>query len=168
MTRQEAARIARAAKAAKAPQLYERFWSKVKIAGPDDCWLWTAAARNKHEGYGAFYLDGRNQPASRIAHILSNGPVPEGMEVCHRCDNPPCCNPAHLFIGTRKDNNDDKVRKGRTAAGETSGKNKVTAAQVLEIRAKRESMTVIELGNIYGLHHTTISDICTRKSWRNI
>lgn len=168
MTRSEAAAIARKAKQDNAPSLSDRFWSKVEILGPDECWPWKAAVRNKNEGYGAFWFEGRHQPSSRISYVLAKGEYESGLQVCHQCDNPACCNPKHLFLGTGKENNDDKVSKGRQAAGETSGKNKVSAAQVVEIRSKRSSATLKELAAEYGIHHTTVADICTRKSWRTL
>lgn len=90
----------------------ERFWEKVRKGDAGDCWEWTA---NRHQfGYGMFAV--RNVPttAMRVAWELTYGPIPSGLHVCHHCDNPPCCNPAHLFLGTAKDNLGDAARKGRT------------------------------------------------------
>lgn len=138
MNRAEAAKLARAAKQSKAPTLEERFWSKVDKKGPDECWPWMAASRNKNkDAYGAFWMDGRHQPANRIALILSGVEVPPGMESCHRCDNPPCCNPSHLFVGTRQDNNADKVSKKRHVYGEKYWNVKLTDEQVNAIRAHK-------------------------------
>lgn len=96
----------------------ERFWSKVAKGAPDTCWEWQAS-RNNH-GYGQFGIASPDGPrrmvgAHRVAWELTNGPIPDGQEVCHRCDNPPCCNPADLFLGTQQDNLDDAASKGRTA-----------------------------------------------------
>ena len=97
--------------------LEERFWAKVdKSAGPDACWLWTASVNQL--GYGTISgagRDGRNGRAHRVAWELAKGLVPDGMQVCHRCDVRNCCNPAHLFLGTQADNNHDMVAKGRNA-----------------------------------------------------
>lgn len=81
-------------------------------AGPDACWPWTAGKANG--GYGAIRYNGSIYRAHRIAWTIANGAIPQGMLVLHKCDNPPCCNPAHLFIGTHKDNSQDMARKGRT------------------------------------------------------
>ena len=134
MNRQEAAALARAARAAKAPTLSVRFWSKVLINRPDECWPWSAGVRRKNEGYGAFWLNGRHHPASRVAYALAFGEVPKSLHVCHTCDNPMCCNPAHLFAATHKENNNDKIRKSRDAAAERHGLTKLTSAQVQAIR----------------------------------
>jgi hypothetical protein len=79
--------------------LEERFWAKVdKSGGPSACWLWTAST---NKGYGQLEIDGRPEGAHRIAYKLSIGPIPNGLSVCHSCDNPPCCNPSHLFLGSK-------------------------------------------------------------------
>lgn len=91
----------------------ERFWSKVDIAGPSDCWVWLAG-QNK-DGYGKFSVGpARWDFAHRLAWLLEgSGWIPDGWCVCHKCDNPSCCNPRHLFPGTHRMNAVDKVRKGR-------------------------------------------------------
>lgn len=87
----------------------ERFWSKVEKA--DGCWNWNGYRDTK--GYGAFGLDRKVQKAHRVAYILAFGEIPEGAHILHSCDNPPCVNPAHLRAGTRTDNMQDKVLRGR-------------------------------------------------------
>lgn len=90
----------------------ERFWSKVVIAGGDECWLWVGA-RGRRD-YGLFWMNGRNRRAQQVAWELTNGkPFPEGMDGCHSCDNPPCVNPAHIWPGTASDNARDAFKKGR-------------------------------------------------------
>lgn len=89
----------------------KRFWSKVTIGEPDACWVWTGCRAK--DGYGRLTRDGKSHTAHRIAWGFSNGPIPDGMHVLHRCDFPPCCNPAHLWIGTNADNVRDKTAKGR-------------------------------------------------------
>ncbi len=92
--------------------LEDRFWSKVDKRGPDECWPWKADLTSN--GYGAFKLaTGKKVRAHRFAWELTHGPIPPGMSACHKCDNPPCCNPGHLFLGTNADNTHDAQKKGR-------------------------------------------------------
>lgn len=108
----------------------DRFWGRVRKT--DSCWLWTG--RVSVGGYGKTYLGGKIIPAHRFSWTLANGPIPDGMFVCHKCDNPPCVRPDHLFLGTNADNMADCAAKGRIARGEKNGAAKLTSSQVQEIR----------------------------------
>jgi DNA-binding Xre family transcriptional regulator len=89
----------------------DQFWSRVdKSGGPDACWPWVKAKPGK---YGSVTINGKPKVASRVAYELARGPLAPGLLACHTCDNPPCCNPAHLFAGTYYDNTMDAIRKGR-------------------------------------------------------
>src|SRR5258707_5224000 len=102
----------------------DRFWSKADQRGPDDCWEWMASFYK--DGYGQFKYNGHAILAHRRAHELCVGPImPDKPCVLHRCDNPPRVNPSHLWVGTQKDNMEDKVRKGRSATGDAHGRTKI-------------------------------------------
>jgi len=159
-----------------------RFWSKVLCASPDECWLWQAGCFER--GYGMFTLKPRTCHAHRVAWILTNGVIPDDLYVCHRCDNRPCCNPAHLFLGTAADNNRDCQEKGRVsrgeqhsatvdpskrARGERNGFSKLTAEKVIEIRHKvAGGMTQTAVGLEMGISQRTISLIMLGKSWTHV
>lgn len=116
----------------------ERFWIKVAIGDPDECWEWTRGCDDW--GYGVFRVAMNRSPqkASRVAYWLTKGDIPEGLLVLHQCDNPPCCNPKHLFLGTHKDNCDDKMRKGRFRpnGSRAGGRQRLTNDQILEVRRR--------------------------------
>jgi DNA-binding transcriptional regulator YiaG len=131
---------------------------------PRGCWTW-AGARHK-QGYGFFRLDGRNQYAHRMAYELFKGPVPEGLFVCHHCDNPSCVNPEHLYAGTRADNARDAVERERyrpARRGEANEQVKLTEAAIHDIRSKRAPQR--ELANLYGVSQSLISRIQTGRRW---
>ena len=91
-----------------------RFRAKIQVNGPDECWPWSGG---RHEqGYGIFAFTSRvSRRAHRFMYTVTKGPIPTGLLVCHTCDNPPCVNPRHLWLGTTMDNHLDSVRKGRRA-----------------------------------------------------
>lgn len=97
-----------------------RFWAKVdRTGGPDICWPWKTGTDGC--GYGCFWLEDNNKRAHRVAWLIMRGDDPRGLCVLHRCDNPPCCNPSHLFLGTTADNVADKCEKGRQPFGDRNG-----------------------------------------------
>jgi len=155
----------------KGRPLVERFWEKVDIRGPDECWDWLAY-KNK-DGYGFFWLKGKHPSAHRVAWELTNGEIPEGMNVLHHCDNPSCCNPKCLFLGTHTGNMQDKSRKGRARGqnqkGNINNNAKLNEKQVLEIRILRQrGMIHREIAELYPISRREVGRICQRKRWQHI
>ncbi len=149
----------------------ERFWAKVDQSG--DCWLWTAGRTST--GYGTFRVSvapRRTEQAHRFSWELTHGPVPTGLLVCHRCDNPPCVNPAHLFLGTHADNSADMDTKGRRVSmvGETNRWAKLTDGDVREIRRllAEGSLSQRRIGERFGVTQGTVGNIKWGRSWRHI
>ena len=100
------------------PELHAGFWRLVdRSGGPLACWRWLGSTPR----YGRVKVARKSRQASRVAWEITNGPIPPGLHALHRCDNPPCCNPAHLFLGTHRDNMQDRNAKGRVASGDQSG-----------------------------------------------
>lgn len=145
----------------------ERFWPKVDKGKPDDCWEWKAY-RDK-DGYGSFKFNKMLIGAHRFAWILAFGEIPKGLHICHRCDNPPCCNPSHLFSGSAAQNNADRDRKGRGrwARGTHQHCAKLTEESVREIRKlySTGNYTQQALGRMFNVNHRTVGYAVHRKTW---
>jgi len=142
----------------------ERFWSMVKRGDPDSCWEWQGYTIK--DGYGAFHLKGKRIIASRFAWILTYGEIPQGMCVLHRCDNPACVNPRHLFLGTQKDNMQDAVLKWRKS-GPHNGRTKLTWPQVDTIRLLFQmGWSGYRLAKFFGVNYKTIWQILKGKTWK--
>lgn len=149
------------------------FDARLEVGMPHDCWIWQGCLNNMGYGFMLFY--GKNTLAHRLAWLRANGKPPTGMEVCHKCDNPPCCNPSHLFLATHAENMTDKERKGRGGQlkGEHHGASKLTAEQVLEIRARYKKYSRNEQGSValakeFGVCLQSICEIIIRKTWKHI
>lgn len=136
-------------------------------AGLFSCWLWTGGLDK--DGYGVTWMNRKSERAHRVAWELANKQnVPNGMKVLHTCDNPTCCQPLHLFLGTDKDNMRDKTTKGRQAQGHKIGVSRLTADQVKTIReryAKGEKQS--QIAREYGVTQSAIYYIVRGKVWRS-
>lgn len=168
--------------------LAERFWARV--VKTDTCWLWTGA-RGPGYPYGRIARPGEKESmgAHRASWELHYGPIPDGLCVCHRCDNPACVRPDHLFLGTLTDNWDDMRAKGRGSApplhigdahpmrrypekvrrGEANNKARLTVAQVQTIRARHgRGETIRGLARAYGVTKNAVAQIVHYQTWRHV
>lgn len=160
-----------------------RLVSKASASDDTGCWRWAGAAND--DGYGYMAFRGRTWKAHRVSYTLFCGEVPDGLLVCHHCDNPWCVNPAHLFLGHRSTNMKDMVRKGRSAslitsrqdhfrsgkapAGEAASGHRLTEAQAVTILAEASAgVNTGELAARYGVNRTTIQLLLRGKTWRHL
>lgn len=161
----------------------ERFWSKVRRGGPDECWPWIAGGT---EGYGIFWAQGTSYRANRVAFILVHGDLREHEMACHSCDSPPCCNPNHLFRGNALANNRDAAEKGRYTKsmrrrvelhpetfnrGEDVHLAKLTEKNVRHIRrlfATGWSIKQIQTTHYSHVTWQNVNCIVRRKTWRHV
>ena len=153
--------------------LEERFWSKVDVQDEDSCWNWTAGT--VRGGYGGFRVSqsgiGSKITAHKYSYELHNGKVPDGLLVCHTCDNVKCCNPKHLYAGTQKQNMQDRVTRGRSATkkGSNNGRAKLTHEQVSVIKRKLlKGSSLQELSFEYLVSVPTIWQIRRGKNWPEV
>lgn len=140
-----------------------QFWNCIKKLGDNDCWEWQKT-KTKH-GYGTVNYKGERTTAHRIAYKLTKNDIPKGLIVMHSCDNPACCNPSHLSVGTQKENISDMIKKGRCGDcrnfGDKNGRQKVSLLQCEEIRRLYAETSISQqaLAKKYGLGQTQISRI---------
>lgn len=148
------------------PTTAEQFWAKAKRAS-NGCLLWQHFVLL--DGYGGLRYHTRNWRAHRLAWVLAHGPIPDGLNVLHRCDTPLCIEPAHLFLGTEADNAADRDAKGRAAdtGADHNGNAKLSRDQVVQIRQRcLEGAIGASLAREYGVSRATISEIKNRRHWQ--
>ena len=140
----------------------KQFFAYVEVDLSTKCWNWTGHIHKT--GYGVY----RSESAHRFSFEQSFGAIPDGMMALHRCDNRRCVNPAHLFIGTAKDNSDDMYAKGRArpARGEDIASSKLTSAEVLAIR--EDALVAKEIASKYGISRTLVYLIRKKKVWAHV
>lgn len=148
----------------------EGFWSHARKdpANEDACWQWIG---DTHPGgYGQFMHKRKLIYGHRASYEIHYGPIPKGMQVCHKCDNPPCCNPRHLVLGTLQYNAKDRTDKGRTAHGEKHGAAKLTADLVAKIKGElvNRAETWDAIASRYGVTRMAIIKISQGKTWAHV
>ncbi len=147
----------------------QKLESKLEFDPNGGCWLWNAGQVTF--GYGAFTWKRRSKLAHRIAYEEFVGPIPDGMFVCHKCDVPQCCNPAHLFLGTQQDNMTDMGLKGRKVSfrGEAHAMAKISDAQAAELRRRgQRGEHPIDLGEEFGMSRQNAARIIAGKTFRHL
>lgn len=148
-----------------------KFWESVLVKELDECWEWRGS--KDQDGYGKLHITKAGQELNlrshRISYEIHFGSIPEDMLVCHKCDNPPCCNPKHLFLGTNQDNITDKIKKNRGTHGENHPSSKLTWRDVLKIRCLYEqnpNVNISHLARIYGVSRMTMKHAMISKTWK--
>ena len=147
----------------------ERIAAKIEFT--DFCWIWKAGRMHRPDGttaYGRVKHGYLWRAAHRMVWELANGRIPAGMCVLHRCDNPPCVNPDHLFLGTMQDNSDDMVQKGRhhDTEGTKNGNCKLSESDVINIRIL--DIPINKIASLYGIYKTTVSKIKRKVTWGHL
>lgn len=147
----------------------EEIFARVEFDTNGGCWLWPGC--EVAVGYRAMQFEGKQRPAHRVSWIAHNGPIPDGLYVCHKCDVRACVNPDHLFLGTHSDNMRDMFAKGR-------GRQKLTPAQVSEIRAAYDPTpsrrgrinpnSKAQIAKRYGVSRFAVADIIKGKRWGHL
>jgi hypothetical protein len=148
----------------------ERFWEKVDKNGPGGCWVWTRSKSKK--GYGQLSGPHRGHKpfqTHRLSWEMHKGPIPAGLMVCHKCDNPACVRPSHLFIGTAKQNTQDMVNKGRVRRGERHAQAKLTDASVIEMRRMAAAgASRKELAEAFGVSEWNVKHVLVGDTWKHL
>lgn len=155
----------------------DRFWTYVKVAGPDDCWKWTAA-KTKRMGHGYFNIkingEFKQIGAHKVSLMIQGINIPAGMCVMHACDNPWCVNPAHLSVGTYHDNTQDMINKGRanymaTITKDIAKKIKSEAVILTNIPGRKTKKTNFsELSKKYNVPRHVVDSIANNKTWKHV
>ncbi len=149
----------------------ERFWAKVEKTG--GCWWWRGARRSPRKGdssYGVVRWGGERLSTHRVSYEMANGPIPIGQCVCHRCDNPLCVRPEHFFLGTYRENCEDRTAKGRQSKGEAHGHSKLTANDVRRMREMyaRGDGTAKEIGALFGVKQPCAHTVIAGDGWKDV
>lgn len=148
----------------------KRFWSKVDVKSEDECWEWMAG--DDGNGYGVIRINNKNVKAHRFSYTINIGVIFDKLFVCHSCDNPSCVNPKHLWLGTNKDNSQDRDVKGRGnhPKGVAHGRTSLSENDIIYIREtySKGNITQKELAKQFGIVHSVVSYIVRGATWKNV
>lgn len=147
--------------------LADLYFAKIEPDLNSGCWLWAGSIGTR--GYARIAVGGREVAGHRLGWEIHNGPIPEGLFACHRCDTPACVNPRHIFLGTNQQNTADRDSKNRTARGERSGVAKLTDGAVAEVwRLRKLGLLHREIAAQVGVSKSLISEVLKRRLWRHV
>ena len=155
-------------------KVWNRFWAKVDDGGfpPDECWEWRGCILQS--GHGQFSINGKRTNAHRVSYEMAHGSIPKGKMICHRCNNPACVNPGHLYAGTSKSNAQDSIRAGtfhfiKHGLGEKHPCAKLTERVVMKIREQSGFGTSYrKLASQYGVSYGAIAKVVRRETWVHV
>lgn len=145
----------------------KRFWSNIDMRTPNECWVWLRATDK--DGYGWIGIKYRMVRTHRFAYYLHTGKDPLLLQVMHSCDNPPCCNPSHLTLGTNRDNVNDMARKHRLLIGEKNHSAKLNKSKVVLIRTLFASgISISQLARDFSVDRKTLRQAATGATWKHV
>ena len=153
-------------------ELIKRFWSKVDIKSEDECWTWKDSTVPR--GYGHISIESRPYYAHRISYCISYGDIPDGLLICHKCNNRSCVNPKHLYAGTSKDNIRDSINAGTFSEfphfrGDNSPTSKLTSIQVLQIRDLIDAgVRHKDIAKQFNIGRSTVTGIHNKLIWKHL
>lgn len=151
----------------KRKSLVQRFYEKIKVNSETGCWEWTAY--KSVDGYGRMPVNRKSKEAHRVSWQLHFGEIPDGQSVCHKCDNPKCVNPSHLFLGSHADNMIDKINKRRQSRGQSCAQSKLNNKLVETIRfCYKKGFTQTEIASYLNMSQGTISRVVRGEAWTHV
>lgn len=143
-----------------------RFWSKVDKNGPSGCWVWRGGKAGI--GYGVFSFRCRNTRATLVSWVIHHSVPPENKNILHKCDNPSCVNPSHLFLGSQRDNSIDCNIKGRSFVGGKKTRCKISPTDAITIARLPSSVTCVDIGKMFGISARIVGDIRCGYTWSDV
>lgn len=148
------------------PNTVHSVWRRIQVDTNTGCWLWMGSKNS--QGYGHIGVKGKIEGTHRVAFKSVYGYLTKGLDICHHCDNPPCVNPEHLFEGTRLDNIQDAMHKGRIQKGEQRPGSKLTEEKVRQIRCIGDNISSRKLAKKFGVSYHVVATVLNGTSWKHV